>query len=83
LNDDIFVGFRIALNDKQSTSFLGGMNKDNENGTISYFAEALRRLGDSWKIKVKALGFKDVAENEFLYLIRKDGYVELSLIKYF
>lgn len=83
LNDDVFVGLRIALNDEQSTSFLGGMNKDNENGTISYFAEANRRLGDSWKINVKAFGFKDVAENEFLYLLRKDGFVELSLIKYF
>jgi len=83
LNDDVFVGLRIALNDEQSTSFLGGMNKDNENGTISYFAEADRRLGNSWKIKVKAFGFKDVAENEFLYLLRKDGFVELSLVKYF
>lgn len=83
LNDDVFVGIRIALNDEQSTSFLAGMSKDNENGTISYFAEANRRLGDSWKINVKVLGFKDVAENEFLYLLRKDGYVELSLIKYF
>ena len=83
LNDDVFVGLRIGLNDEQSTSFLGGMNKDNENGTISYFAEASRRLGDSWKIKVKAFGFKDVEENEFLYLLRKDGFVELSLVKYF
>ena len=83
LNDDVFVGLRIGLNDEQSTSFLGGMNKDNENGTISYFAEASRRLGDSWKINMKAFGFKDVAENEFLYLLRKDGFVELSLVKYF
>ena len=83
LNDDVFVGLRVALNDEQSTSFLGGINKDNENGTISYFAEASRRIGDSWKINVKVFGFKDVAENEFLYLLRKDGYVELSLVKYF
>ena len=83
LNDDVFAGIRIALNDEQSTSFLGGMNKDNENGTISYFVEADRRLGDSWKINVKTFGFKDVSENEFLYLLRKDGFVELSLVKYF
>ena len=83
LDDDVFVGLRIALNDEQSTSFLGGMNKDNESGTISYFAEASRRLGDSWKLSAKAFGFKDVAEDEFLYLLRNDGFVELSLEKYF
>jgi len=83
LNDDIFVGLRIGLNDGQSTSFLGGMSKDNESGTISYFAEANRRLGDSWKVSAKAFGFKDVAKDEFLYLLRKDGFIEISLAKYF
>ena len=83
LNDDVFVGLRISLNDEQSTSFLGGMNKDNESGTISYFAEASRRLGDSWKVSAKAFGFKGVAEDEFLYLLRKDSFVEIFLAKYF
>jgi len=83
LNDDVFVGLRIALNDEQSTSFLGGMNRDNDNGTISYFAEANRRLGDSWKLNIQVFGFENVAETEFLYLLRKDGFIELSLVKYF
>ena len=83
LNDDFFLGMRIAFNDKQSSDFLGGVNIDREKGTIMYFAEANRRLGDSWKVSVKALGFEEVSETDFLYLIRNDGYLEFSLAKYF
>lgn len=83
LNDDFFVGMRIGFNDKQSTDFLGGANIDREKGTITFFAEANRRIGDSWKISAKALGFDKVDETDFLYLIRKDGFVEFSLAKYF
>jgi hypothetical protein len=32
---------------------------------------------------VKAFGFKDVAEDEFLYLLRKDSLVEIPPAKYF
>jgi len=83
LNDDFFVGMRIGFNDKQSTDFLGGANIDREKGTITFFAEANRRIGDSWKISAKALGFDKVDDTDFLYLIRKDGFVEFSLAKYF
>jgi hypothetical protein len=83
LNDDFFVGMRIALNDKQSTDFLGGVNVDRETKTTSLFAEANRRIGDSWKVSIEALGFSNVDENNFIYLFRKDGYVQFSLAKYF
>ena len=83
LDDDIFFGIRIGFNDKQSTDFLGGINIDRVKGTTTYFAEANRRIGDSWRVSIKALGFNDVSETDFLYLIRKDGYVEFSLAKYF
>ena len=83
LNDDIFIGMRIAFNDKQSSDFLGGANIDREKGTIIFFAEANRRIGDSWKISAKATGFNKVNQSDFLYLIRKDGFVEFSLAKYF
>ncbi|MBL4670175.1 MAG: hypothetical protein JKY30_13055 [Flavobacteriales bacterium] len=83
LNDDFFVGMRIGFNDKQSTDFLGGANIDREKGTITFFIEANRRIGDSWRASVKALGFDKVDETDFLYLIRKDGFVEFSLAKYF
>ena len=83
LDDDIFVGMRIAFNDKQSSDFLGGANIDREKGTVMFFAETNRRIGDSWKVSARALGFDKVEQTDFLYLIRKDGFVEFSLAKYF
>ncbi len=83
LNDDVFMGMRIGFNDKQSTDFLGGINVDAETGTMTYFAEANRRLGDSWKLSFKMFGLNTDTETEFFYLIRKDGFVEASLSKYF
>ena len=83
LDDDFFIGMRIAVNDKQSTDFLGGVNIDRNNGTTVYFAEANRRLGDSWRVTIKTLGFSNIDPENFLYLLRNDGYVQFSLAKYF
>ncbi|NNF01315.1 MAG: hypothetical protein HKN22_01385 [Bacteroidia bacterium] len=83
LDDDIFLGTRIAFNDKQSTDFIGGVIIDRNNQTQRYFAEANRRIGDSWKLSLKAFGYNNIDESEFLYLLRKDGYMEASLAKYF
>lgn len=83
LNDDIFIGMRIAVNDKQSTDFLGGVNIDRVKGTTTYFVEANRRLGETWKLSIEALGFENIHQSEFLYLIRNDGYVQMSLAHYF
>jgi hypothetical protein len=83
LDDDFFIGMRIAFNDKQSSDFLGGVNVDRKKGTTTYFAEANRRLGDSWRITLKTLWFSNINETDFIYLLRNDGYVEFSLAKYF
>ncbi len=83
LNDDIFVGLRLAVNDVQSTDFLGGFILDDTNGTLRYYAEASRRLDQSLKIGLEVAGFGFVDPSEFLYLIRKDTYVQLSLTGYF
>jgi hypothetical protein len=83
LDDDFFFGTRVGLNDRQSTDLLGGIVLDRENKTLRYFVEANRRLGDSWKLSVEASGFENIDESEFLYLIRNDGFVQVSLAKYF
>ena len=83
LTDDFFVGLRLGVNDRQSTDFLGGFIIDRENGTLRYFAEANRRIGEHWKATIEASGFTNVDKDEFLYLIRKDGFVQLSLANYF
>lgn len=78
-----FFGARLALNDKQSTDFLGGLIFDRENGTVRYFAKANRRIGDSWKASIDVSGFNNIDPSEFIYLLRNDGYLQFSLAKYF
>jgi uncharacterized membrane protein len=83
LDDDFFFGTRFAFNDRQSTNLLSGIVIDRNNGTLRYFLEANRRLGDSWKLSFEVTGFENIAETEFLYLVRNDSYLQFSLSKYF
>ncbi len=82
-NNDIFLAARIALNDKQSTDFLGGVTIDRDTDAQLLFAQANRRLGETWKVSLDYSGFGNIPEDDFLYLIRKDGFVQVTLIKYF
>lgn len=83
LDNDMFFGIRIALNDRQSSDLLGGYILDMANQTQRYFVEINRRLGDSWKLSIEASGFNNIDESEFIYLIRNDNYLKVSLAKYF
>jgi len=83
LNNDLFIGLRLAANDRQSTDFLGGVITDLDNQTLRYFVEFNRRIGDSWKISAEAIGYENVDPNEFIYLIRNDSFLRLSAVKYF
>jgi hypothetical protein len=83
LDDDLFLGTRVAFNDRQSSDLLGGVIIDQNNQTLQYFVEANRRLGDSWKMSLNASGFDNIDEQQFLYLLRNDGFVQFSLSKFF
>ncbi|NQY10635.1 MAG: hypothetical protein HRT71_14140 [Flavobacteriales bacterium] len=83
LNDDFFFGTRLAFNDRQSSDMIGGIILDRTNGTLRYFAKANRRLGSSWKMSFEISGFDNIDQDEFLYLLRNDGFMQFSLAKYF
>jgi hypothetical protein len=83
LEDDIFIGSRIALNDVQSSEFLLGGIIDRKNGSILFSIEGSRRFGDSWKANLELRAFRNIAEQEFLYFIRKDSFFQLTIAKYF
>ena len=83
LDKDVFVGSRIAFNDRQSTDILGGVIADVENGTRIYQVEANRRIGNSWKLSLEYQTFSNVSPKEFLHSLRKDGFAQINLIKYF
>ena len=79
LENDIFVGARLAFNDVQSTQILAGATIDRDTGASFINVEASRRFGDSWTLDVEARTFVGVPrEDVFLHRIRKDGYIQLN-----
>jgi hypothetical protein len=82
LNNDMFYGLRFAFNDRQSTDILIGAIIDNDNQTLRYFAKANRRLSDTWKLSIEGSGYNNIDESEFIYLIRNDGFAQISISKY-
>lgn len=81
--NDVFIGSRLALNDVQSTAFLGGGIIDMDSGTTSLFAEASRRIGNQWTASLEARGFANIDENDPFYFFRKDSYFEILISYYF
>lgn len=80
-DDDWFAGFRLALNDANDTSVLGGAIVD-DNGTIAIL-EAERRLGDRWKLELEARWFFDIdPADPVLGGFRNDSFFTLRLARY-
>lgn len=81
--DDIFVGVRLALNDVQSTQFLGGAVVDRKSRATLFYLEAQRRVANGWTINLESRAFWSVKPGDPLYGIRRDTYLGLSLTRYF
>ncbi|WP_242092216.1 hypothetical protein [Aestuariivivens sediminicola] len=84
LQNDCFMGSRIAFNDMQDTSILLGVISDLEKSSKIIGIEASRRLGSTMKLELEGRLFTSIAENEvFLSNFKKDSFLGLTLIKYF
>jgi hypothetical protein len=83
LEDDIFLGVRLALNDTQNSSALIGSVFDRRTGTAILFVEAERRLGNSWRIEFESRLFFEVPDDDPLAGIRNDSFVTLRLSRFF
>lgn len=80
---DIFLGGRWALNDIADTSVLGGPSIDLRTGEVLVFLEAERRIGSDWRASVEARLFANAQPGSSIYGIRNDGYVSVSLKRFF
>ena len=83
LDNDLFFGSRLAFNDVNSTEILLGGIMDLRRNTQLYSVEASRRFGESWKLEVEGRFFADISEEEFLFFVRRDGFVQVRLSKFF
>lgn len=79
LEDDIFFGMRLALNDVSDTALLAGAAVDRESGAAFINLEADRRFGSRWTLDVQGRFFVGVpAEDLFLFGIRNDDYIQAT-----
>jgi len=79
LQDDVFFGVRLALNDVQSTELLAGAAVDRQTGASFINVEASRRFGSRMTLDVEYRAFVGIPpEDIFLYGIRNDDYLQVT-----
>ena len=82
--NDIFVGWRLALNDVAGSEILFGVLQDlDRSHSRSARLEASMRLNNSLRLRLNAWLFQADDVSDVLYNLRRDDYLELSLDYYF
>lgn len=82
LEDDVFFGVRLSLNDFDDTMFLFGLITDRDShGTVT-FVEGQRRLGERWRFETELRWLKNVKDLAFLGW-REDSFLTARLARFF
>jgi hypothetical protein len=82
-DNDVMAGARLALNDIDDTSFLGGAIVDVESQTALMTVEFATRLADGWKLEVEGRMFPYVADGTFETSFERDHTFEVRILRYF
>lgn len=83
IQNDLFFGGRITLNDAASTEMLAGVGYDLEYDSQSLIVEASRRYGDNWKVSVDGRFFSADAPADPASAFDKDDHIQLTVERYF
>ena len=83
MQNDLFVGARLAFNDMQSSEFLMGIGSDLDHNAFSFLIEANRRFGDDFIVSFDVRLLQSNDENDLLYTLSNDDHAQLSLAWYF
>ena len=83
LENDVFAGVRLGLNDEASTELVGGVIADAEGDAMAFNLEASRRIGESWKVELEARAWNGVANDDPMVPLRRDDYVQLTMSHFF
>ncbi|MFK8014857.1 MAG: hypothetical protein AB8G17_05420 [Gammaproteobacteria bacterium] len=81
--NDVALGGRLAFNDVQDTELLAFAVVDADTQTAFSSVEGSRRLGQSWRLSVEGRFFFNPDPNDFLFGLRDDDYVALTLERFF
>lgn len=83
VQNDLFLGARMTLNDAESTEILGGISHDLDYDSQSLIVEASRRIGDQWKVSVDGRFFTADDQADLSYSIRQDDHIQFTVERYF
>ncbi len=83
LENDVFAGVRLALNDEAGTDFLAGVIADVEGDATTLSLEASRRIGERWKVELEARAWIGVEGDDPMFPLQRDDYVQLTLSRFF
>ena len=81
--DDVMAALRVSLNDAAGSTLLAGLVYDMDTSSSIAILEASRRIGSRCKLSLEARAFADVSEQDLLYSLRDDAFVQLELTYYF
>ena len=65
------------------SQLLAGAIFDLQEGSQLVSVEGSRRLGETWTVELEGRFFKNVSDEEFIYLMRRDSFLRLVVSKYF
>ena len=83
LENDVFTGVRLGLNDEAGTELLAGVIADAEGDANALNLEASRRIGESWKVELEARAWNGVEHDDPLAALRRDDYVQFTVSRFF
>ena len=83
LENDVFAGVRLGLNDEASTELLAGVVADAEGDSTALNLEASRRIGESWKVELEARAWNGIDHDDPMAALRRDDYVQFTVSRYF
>ena len=83
IQNDLFLGARLALNDAESTELLAGISHDIDYDSQSLIFEASRRVGDDWKLNLDGRFFSSDDPLDLSYNIKQDDHLQFTVERYF
>lgn len=83
LDDDVFVGSRLAFNDVQSSEILAGFFIDVDNHGRSFRVEGSRRFGASWKGTLELQTFSNLDPDDPLQAFAQDDFVRVEMAYFY
>lgn len=81
-DQDIFVGYRITLNDMSDSSFQGGTVYDTSRYNSITFLEYETRIYENFSFQVSVTEFSEAQTSDPSYIFDSDDFIQIKLTSY-